>query len=456
MTDVIQSALTILRAGEWMPVTAARVLVGIFFCISGGTKLFVKARFGVLEQTMVQSHIPFPHANALFVAIVEFACGAALALGLLTAVPVGFWQLRGLLPACRHRLAAALELATAPTPLRARALAVAGQVAFGLGDTAAAERCGGAARVLALRVGAVAELARATHVLGLAALAGGDLGEAVTLQRRALELLDLTPGPDPELRLTLLAATATAAALTGDRERATAAHDAARRVTGDPGDPYHRARTLAACALAAWRRNDPDDAARRAAESLRLARRPGAGDAPAAWDLPVLRLDLEVLAWAAARRQRHRRAATLLAAAENLGAGAHEAHAALRHVVADHDRCVRRARHALGDDAYAGARRRGHGLGADEAAELALGPDQEHREPADGSPAVAEAPTPLTRREQQVAELVAGGRSNREIAAALVISQRTAEAHVGNILTKLGFATRAQIAAWAAGRHLAD
>jgi len=84
MTDVIQSALTILRAGEWMPVTAARVLVGIFFCISGGTKLFVKARFGVLEQTMVQSHIPFPHANALFVAIVEFACGTALALGLLT------------------------------------------------------------------------------------------------------------------------------------------------------------------------------------------------------------------------------------------------------------------------------------------------------------------------------------------------------------------------------------
>ena len=84
MTHVIQSALTMLRAGEWMPMTAARVLIGIFFCISGGTKLFVQAQFGVLEQTLIQSHIPFPHASALFVSIVEFACGAGLALGLLT------------------------------------------------------------------------------------------------------------------------------------------------------------------------------------------------------------------------------------------------------------------------------------------------------------------------------------------------------------------------------------
>src|SRR5258708_19547048 len=84
MKHVIQSALTMLRAVEWMPMTAARVLIGIFFCISGGTKLFVPAQFGVLQQTMVQSHIPFPHANALFVSMVEFACGAGLALGLLT------------------------------------------------------------------------------------------------------------------------------------------------------------------------------------------------------------------------------------------------------------------------------------------------------------------------------------------------------------------------------------
>jgi len=84
MTHTIQNVLTMLRAGEWMPVTAARVLIGIFFCISGGTKLFVKAQFGVVQQTMVESHIPFPHASALFVSTVEFVCGAGLALGLLT------------------------------------------------------------------------------------------------------------------------------------------------------------------------------------------------------------------------------------------------------------------------------------------------------------------------------------------------------------------------------------
>jgi non-specific serine/threonine protein kinase len=44
---------------------------------------------------------------------------------------------------------------------------------------------------------------------------------------------------------------------------------------------------------------------------------------------------------------------------------------------------------------------------------------------------------------------VADGRSNKEIAAALVISQRTAEGHVQRILGKLGFLSRAQIAAWA-------
>src|ERR1700685_2420744 len=84
MIHVIQNVLTTLRAAEWMPVTAARVLIGIFFCISGGNKLFVKAQFGVLEQTLVQAHIPFPHPPALCVAMVEFACGAGLALGLLT------------------------------------------------------------------------------------------------------------------------------------------------------------------------------------------------------------------------------------------------------------------------------------------------------------------------------------------------------------------------------------
>jgi putative oxidoreductase len=84
MSDVIQSAIARLRAAEWMPMTAARVLIGIFFCISGGTKLLVPAQFSIMEHTLAESHIPLPHANAIFVSLVEFACGAGLALGLLT------------------------------------------------------------------------------------------------------------------------------------------------------------------------------------------------------------------------------------------------------------------------------------------------------------------------------------------------------------------------------------
>jgi DNA-binding CsgD family transcriptional regulator len=62
----------------------------------------------------------------------------------------------------------------------------------------------------------------------------------------------------------------------------------------------------------------------------------------------------------------------------------------------------------------------------------------------------------LTARERQVAVLVARGRSNAEIAAALVIGERTAQTHVSNILRKLDCSTRAQVAAWAGARGLAE
>ena len=60
----------------------------------------------------------------------------------------------------------------------------------------------------------------------------------------------------------------------------------------------------------------------------------------------------------------------------------------------------------------------------------------------------------LSTRECEVAALVAQGSTNREIATHLVVSERTAEAHVSNILLKLGFTTRAQIAVWAVEKGL--
>ncbi len=61
----------------------------------------------------------------------------------------------------------------------------------------------------------------------------------------------------------------------------------------------------------------------------------------------------------------------------------------------------------------------------------------------------------LTPREHEVAALVADGLTNREIAERLVISERTAEGHVEQIRNKLGFRSRSQIAAWAAGGGVA-
>ena len=55
----------------------------------------------------------------------------------------------------------------------------------------------------------------------------------------------------------------------------------------------------------------------------------------------------------------------------------------------------------------------------------------------------------LSGREAEVARLLAGGLSNREIASALHLSERTAESHVKHIMDKLGFKSRSQIAAWA-------
>ena len=60
----------------------------------------------------------------------------------------------------------------------------------------------------------------------------------------------------------------------------------------------------------------------------------------------------------------------------------------------------------------------------------------------------------LSRREREIATLSAQGRSNREIASQLVISERTVDTHMSNILSKLGFTSRRQIAQWAVEKGL--
>ncbi|MGH3237363.1 MAG: LuxR C-terminal-related transcriptional regulator, partial [Streptosporangiaceae bacterium] len=103
---------------------------------------------------------------------------------------------------------------------------------------------------------------------------------------------------------------------------------------------------------------------------------------------------------------------------------------------------------------------RGLALSSEAAVALALDlppaaePDGESRTLAvvDAYQVAAAPPSSLTRREHQIAALVASGRSNKAIAAELSISPTTAARHVANILAKLGFTSRTQIAAWVAGR----
>jgi DNA-binding NarL/FixJ family response regulator len=69
--------------------------------------------------------------------------------------------------------------------------------------------------------------------------------------------------------------------------------------------------------------------------------------------------------------------------------------------------------------------------------------------PSRTAPVAADPAGPLTPRERDVAALVARGLSNRAIARELVITEATAERHIGNVFAKLGLASRAQLAVWA-------
>jgi DNA-binding CsgD family transcriptional regulator len=114
----------------------------------------------------------------------------------------------------------------------------------------------------------------------------------------------------------------------------------------------------------------------------------------------------------------------------------------------------------LGEPAIARLWAQGLAMSGEEAVALALdGPrDESGRDTVTLAVVAYQAPPALpgalTPREGQVAALIADGRSNKAIAEELVISPATAARHVANILAKLGFSSRAQIAAWAAARQL--
>ncbi|MEU4596907.1 LuxR C-terminal-related transcriptional regulator [Nocardia sp. NPDC023988] len=208
------------------------------------------------------------------------------------------------------------------------------------------------------------------------------------------------------------------------------------RLCEEHGDYYYRGLYLFAISLIEVMLGNPDAAERAGHTALRISRRWGSrfGDA----------YHVETLAWVASARNQHLRAATLFgvaaAAWEQLGSDPDVI------LVRPHTLFRDASIQALGDDRFETAFLAGQAMPVADAFEFALTP---HREPATRHPVDI---APLTPREYEVATLIATGLTNKEIAARLVIAPRTADTHVGNILTKLGSSNRAQIATWVATR----
>jgi non-specific serine/threonine protein kinase len=124
--------------------------------------------------------------------------------------------------------------------------------------------------------------------------------------------------------------------------------------------------------------------------------------------------------------------------------------------LADVERMLGAARSALSAETAAQQWALGRAMTVDEAMDLALGTSTDVSEPPEPTQIdqTIDRELQLTPRQREVAALVARGLTNQEIASALVISQRTAETHVQNVLTKLDLTSRSQLAVWAHQRGL--
>lgn len=343
-----------------------------------------------------------------------------------------FWTLSGANREARAWLENALA-ATPEHPLRGRAWAVAALHSLWLTDLDSA------ARHLDRAEAAVVEHADpvlAAYVTGVRAHEAKirlNNDSAAKLAREALDALHAL-GRRREAQLSVLVLGLAGAAadppgtLTMLREAIT--------VCEQCGDSYYREMMLFAVALIEVYLGNVDAATQAANTALRSARNRDSRFADAYL--------IEALAWAAAVADDHVRAATLFGAAD----AAWELLGAEPSVVLalPHGQFRSRTEHALGDRRFAETFATGRALPVAAARSHALG------EETPGSDTNTVDTNPLTSRELEVAALVAQGMTNRDIAARLVIAPRTADTHVRNILTKLGFTGRAQIGVWITAR----
>jgi predicted ATPase/DNA-binding CsgD family transcriptional regulator len=346
-----------------------------------------------------------------------------------------FWHAQQHAGEGRRWLTGLLERAPEPTPQRASALAALGTLLMLQNDA------GAATPVLEEAVALADDLDRpdlavsAIGRLGMVTAARGDLTGAAERTEEAVRLARQVS--DPEALASALSQAARVALGQRDSERAIATYRECVDLCREAGERWLRQRALLPLAIALADLGDHAGAQRLGRESLAIASELG-DDRMVVWSL-------EGLAWSSAAEGRADAAAILLGAASAVRGD--EPSSVYRGDRERTERCRATAAAALGEAAFRRAWERGAAM--DREAALAFGRGAPLERPRASRPTLD---SPLSEREREIAALVAGGLSNRDIAARLSISVRTAENHVSHILVKLALRSRAQLVAWVAAQ----
>lgn len=370
--------------------------------------------------------------------------GAEAALRLVAALR-WFWFLQGHWNEAQRWFEAALARSgEAPASAVARCLASAAYYAYHQGDygrtTALCEK----GIALCRQLGNAETHSWFLHYVGFVASAKGDYASAAALHQ---ESLALSRGLDDKSLMGFgFAQLGRTAWRQGDLERARTLSNDGLVLGKEMEDKWLIAYALCNLGAIALDRSEYEQAVALFTEGLAQCEEVG--------DKLDTKRCLEGLAGAACFRGDYKRAARLFGAAQVL----RELFVQLPEPPVDraqYERHMMVLRAGFNETALAAEWAEGRAMTLEEAIAYARASGQPTRPTSGGEPAIAEKLTAsLTPREQEVAALIAKGLTNREIAARLVVSERTAEGHVQSILNKLTFNSRAQIAAWAVRRGM--